>query len=242
MSLQGKRALVTGGAAGLGLAIATALAEAGAKVAVWDWQIESANLPPERFPITAKVDVSSSLRVEAAAKEVLDRWGGLDILVNNAGICITGSVLELTEQDWDRVMAVNLKGTFLCSKAFAKAMQEQKSGKVINLGSVAAKLGGIVSGSAYSASKAGVICFTKSLAREMAPYGVNVNAIAPGVIVTDMTKDLSKGDFSNYESGIPLGRVGEAKDVAALALFLAGPDSDYLTGEIIDINGGQYMD
>ncbi len=242
MRLKGKRALVTGGAAGLGLAIASALADEGAQVAIWDWRIEAAALPPERFPITAKVDVSSSAMVEAAAGEILARWGGLDILVNNAGICIPGTVLELTEADWDRVLAVNLKGTFLCSKAFAKAMQEQRSGKIINLGSISGKNGGIAAGSAYSASKAGIMCFTMSLARELAPFGVNVNAMAPGVIATDMSKGLSRGDYTAYKQTIPLGRVGEPREVGALAVFLAGPESDYLTGEIIDINGGQYMD
>ncbi|MBU1274894.1 MAG: SDR family oxidoreductase [Proteobacteria bacterium] len=242
MRLMGKRALVTGGAAGLGLAIATALADEGAQVAIWDWQMDAANLPPERFSITAKVDVSSGAQVERAAGDLLAQWGGLDILVNNAGICIPGTVLELNEADWDRVMAVNLKGTFLCSKAFAGAMREQGSGKIINLGSISGKMGGIAAGSAYSASKAGIMCFTMSLAREMAPFGVNVNAMAPGVIATDMSKGLSKGDYTSYKTTIPLGRVGEAREVAAVAVFLAGPDSDYLTGEIIDINGGMFMD
>jgi 3-oxoacyl-[acyl-carrier protein] reductase len=242
MILEGKRAVVTGGAAGLGLAIATAFAEAGAKVAIWDWQLEAASLPPDKFPITAKVDVSSGEMVSAAAAEVLAAWGGLDILVNNAGICIPGTVEELSESDWDRVMAVNLKGTFLCSKAFAPAMKKQGAGKIINLGSISGKMGGIVAGSAYSASKAGIMCLTMSLARELSPFGVNVNAMAPGVIATDMSKGLSQGDYTSYKQTIPLGRVGEAKEVAALARFLAGPDSDYLTGEIIDINGGQFMD
>lgn len=242
MRLAGKRALVTGGAAGLGLAIATAMAGEGAKVAIWDWQIEAADLPLDRFPITAKVDVSSGEMVSRAASDLLAQWGGLDILVNNAGICIPGTVEELTENDWDRVMAVNLKGTFLCSKAFAPAMKAQGAGKIINLGSISGKMGGIVAGSAYSASKAGIMCFTMSLARELSPFGINVNAMAPGVIATDMSKGLSKGDYTSYKETIPLGRVGEAKEVAALALFLAGPDSDYLTGEIIDINGGQFMD
>lgn len=242
MRLAGKRALVTGGAAGLGLAIATAMAGEGAKVAIWDWQIEAAGLPPDKFPITAKVDVSSGEMVSRAAAELLTQWGGLDILVNNAGICIPGTVEELTENDWDRVLDVNLKGTFLCSKAFAPAMKAQGAGKIINLGSISGKMGGIVAGSAYSASKAGIMCFTMSLARELSPFGINVNAMAPGVIATDMSKGLSKGDYTSYKQTIPLGRVGEAKEVAALALFLAGPDSDYLTGEIIDINGGQFMD
>ncbi|MCG2766644.1 MAG: SDR family oxidoreductase [Desulfarculaceae bacterium] len=242
MRLAGKRALVTGGAAGLGLAIATAMVDEGAKVAIWDWQIEAAGLPPDKFPITAKVDVSSGEMVSQAAGDLLAQWGGLDILVNNAGICIPGTVEELTENDWDRVMDVNLKGTFLCSKAFASAMQAQGAGKIINLGSISGKMGGIAAGSAYSASKAGIMCFTMSLARELSPFGINVNAMAPGVIATDMSKGLSKGDYTAYKQTIPLGRVGEAKEVAALALFLAGPDSDYLTGEIIDINGGQFMD
>ncbi len=242
MRLARKRALVTGGGAGLGLAMARALAAEGAQVAVWEYNPDLLPALSREFPLVSQVDVSQADQVRRAAAELLERWGRLDILINNAGICLTGSIEQISEQDWDQVLAVNLKGTFLCSQAFAKTMREQGAGKIINLGSIAGKLGGIAAGAHYSASKAGVMCFTKSLARELAPHGVNVNALAPGVIVTDMTRALSGGDFSEYEAGIPLGRVGQPEELAAVAVFLASEDSNYLTGEIIDVNGGQLMD
>jgi 3-oxoacyl-[acyl-carrier protein] reductase len=242
MRLAQKKALVTGGGAGLGLAMARALAAEGAQVAVWECNPDLLTALSEEFPLVGQVDVSQPDQVRRAAAKLLERWGRLDILINNAGICLTGSIDQISEQDWDRVLAVNLKGTFLCSQAFAETMRKQGAGKIINLGSIAGKLGGIAAGAHYSASKAGVMCFTKSLARELAPYGVNVNALAPGVIVTDMTRALSGGDFTEYEAGIPLGRVGEPKELAAVAVFLASEDSNYLTGEIIDVNGGQLMD
>lgn len=188
------------------------------------------------------MDVSDGSEVEFAINKVLAAWGRIDILVNNAGICRVASIEDTTEADWDLVMAVNLKGTFLCSRAVMKVMKKQKSGKIINFGSVSGKVGGIAAGAHYSASKAGVMCFTKSLARELAPFGINVNGIAPGVIETDMTRSITGGDWDKYISTIPLGRIGTQEEVAKLALFLASEDADYLTGEIVDINGGQFMD
>jgi len=242
MRLAGKKALITGGGAGLGLAMAWAMAAEGARVAIWEYNQDLLPTLSDEFPLVSRVDVSQADQVRRAAAELLERWGGLDILVNNAGICLTGSIEQISEQDWDRVLAVNLKGAFLCSQAFAKVMRQQGAGKIINLGSIAGKVGGIAAGAHYSASKAAVMCFTKSLARELAPHGVNVNALAPGVIVSDMTKDLSGGDFKGYEAGIPLGRVGSPEELAAVAVFLASEESSYLTGEIIDVNGGQFMD
>ncbi len=242
MRLAGKKALITGGGAGLGLAMARAMAAEGAQVAVWEYNQDLLPALSDEFPLVSRVDVSRADQVRRAAAELLERWGGLDILVNNAGICLTGSIDQISEQDWDRVLAVNLKGTFLCSQAFAKVMRRQGAGKIINLGSIAGKVGGIAAGAHYSASKAAVMCFTKSLARELAPHGINVNALAPGVIATDMTKDLSGGDFKGYEAAIPLGRVGSPEELASVAIFLASEESSYLTGEIIDVNGGQFMD
>jgi 3-oxoacyl-[acyl-carrier protein] reductase len=218
------------------------MAVEGARVAIWECNPDLLPALSHEFPLVSRVDVSQAGQVRQAAAELLERWGGLDILVNNAGICPTGSIDQISEQDWDRVLAVNLKGTFLCSQAFYNVMRQQGAGKIINQGSIAGKLGGIISGAHYSASKAAVMCFTKSLARELAPHGVNVNALAPGVIVTDLSKTLSGGDFRDYEAGIPLGRVGSPEQVAAVAIFLASEESSYLTGEIIDVNGGQLMD
>jgi 3-oxoacyl-[acyl-carrier protein] reductase len=175
------------------------------------------------------------------------RWArrshrSIDILINSAGICQVASIEETSAADWDRVLGVNLKGTFLCCRAVMGVMKRQRSGRIINLGSVAGKVGGISVGAHYSASKAAVMCFTKSLARELAPHGINVNAIAPGVIESDMTRGITGGDWTHYLSTIPLGRIGRADEVGRVAVFLAGGDSDYLTGEIIDVNGGQFMD
>jgi 3-oxoacyl-[acyl-carrier protein] reductase len=242
MRLANKKALVTGGGAGLGLAMARAMAAEGAQVAIWECNPDLLPALSEEFPLVGQVDVSRADQVRQAAAKLLEGWGRLDILINNAGICLAEPIAKISEQDWDLVLAVNLKGTFLCSQAFAGAMQEQGAGKIINLGSIAGKVGGIAAGAHYAASKAGVMCFTKSLARELAPFGVNVNALCPGVIATDMTRALSGGDFKNYEAGIPLGRVGGAEELAAVAVFLACEDSSYLTGEIIDVNGGQLMD
>ncbi len=245
---SGKKALVTGGASGLGRAIASALAREGADVCIWDVDPSKGEEAAEalrrlgRRALFMEVDVSVGRRVREAARDVLETWGRLDVLVNNAGICPPRPFEAITEAEWDRVMAVNLKSVFLCSQAFLAVMKRRGSGVVINLGSVAGKVGGIVSGAHYSASKAGVMCLTKSLAREGAPHGVRVNAIAPGVIETEMTRGLSGGDWSGYLAAIPLGRIGKAEDVARVAVFLASEEASYITGEIIDVNGGQLMD
>jgi 3-oxoacyl-[acyl-carrier protein] reductase len=248
MRCEGKVAVVTGGGSGIGVAIALALVKEGAKVAVWDVKEQETMQAADKIKLSGhsamvmKVNVSAGTEVKLATRQVLDNWGRIDILVNNAGICQVVPIEEITEADWDRVLAVNLKGTFLCSQAIMGVMKSQGSGKIINLGSVSGKVGGIAVGSHYSASKAAVMCFTKSLARELAPFGVNVNAIAPGVIETDMTQGITGGNWDNYLSMIPLGRVGTVDEVAKVALFLASDESSYLTGEIIDVNGGQFMD
>lgn len=248
MKFEGKAAVVTGGGRGIGEAVASALAREGAKVALWE--IDPALCRKAAGSITSaggealalEVDVSVGAQVRAATEKTVQSFGRIDILVNNAGICRVSPVEGISEEDWDRVMAVNLKGTFLCSQSVMPLMKSRKSGKIINLGSVAGKIGGMATGAHYSASKAAVICFTKTLARELAPFGINVNAIAPGIIETDMTRGITGGDWSGYLATIPFRRLGTVEDVARVAAFLASEDSDYLTGEIIDVNGGQYMD
>ena len=248
MLLEGKTAIVTGAAAGLGRCMATELAREGADVAVWDLSRESLEKTRRtgeglgRRSLALAADVADGRAVGSAVDQVLAAWGRIDILINNAGICKTGTIEEISEADWDRVLSVNLKGVFLCSRAVMPVMKRQRAGKIVNLGSVAGKTGGIAAGAHYAASKAGVMCFTKSLARELAPFGINVNGIAPGVIETGMTRGLSGGKWDEYLAGIPLGRIGKAQDVARVAVFLVSSGADYLTGEIIDVNGGQFMD
>lgn len=247
-SLQNKIAIVTGAARGLGRAISLELAGRGADIVVCDVNLEGTKAVAQevrslgRRTLSLKVDVSKASEVSRMVERVMKEFGRIDILVNNAGICQVAPIEELTEEDWNKVMAVNLKGVFLCSKAVMGIMKKQRSGRIVNMGSVAGKLGGISTAANYSVSKAGVICFTKALAREMAPYGITVNAVAPGVITTDMTLGITKGDFSNYVRNIPLGTIGSPEDIAYAVAFLASDEARYITGEILDVNGGQLMD
>lgn len=248
MRLNGMTAIVTGAGAGLGQSMATELAREGADVAVWDVNREAAEETQRtvqglgRRSMALAANVADGKAVRSTVDQVVTAWGKIDILINNAGICQKRSIEEITEEEWDRILGVNLKGTFLCSRAVMPVMKRQGSGRIINMGSVSGKLGGIAAGAHYSASKAGIMCFTKSLARELASFGVTVNGIAPGVIDSDMTRGLSDGQWDDYLAGIPLGRIGRAEDVARVAVFLASSDAAYLTGEIIDVNGGQLMD
>ncbi len=249
MKFQGKVSIVTGGGAGIGEAIALAFAREGAHVAIWDLdghraeRVSSTIQEMGHKSIAIRMSVANAQEVNASVQRVLREYGRIDILINNAGICqVVPSVEEIKEEDWDRVLAVNLKGVFLCSKAVMGIMKKQKAGKIINMGSLAGKVGGIATGAHYAASKAAVMCLTKSLAKELGPYGVHVNAIAPGVIETDMTQMITRGDWRAYLSTIPLGRIGVVDEVAKVALFLASDEASYLTGEIIDVNGGQFMD
>ncbi len=249
MKFQGKVSIVTGGGTGIGEAIAMALAREGAHVAIWDLdgnraeKVSSTIRKMDRKSIAIRMSVANAQEVNASVQTVLREYERIDILINNAGICqVVPSIEQIKEEDWDRVLAVNLKGVFLCSKAVMGIMKKQKSGKIINLGSLAGKVGGIATGAHYAASKAAVMCFTKSLAKELGPYGVHVNALAPGVIETDMTRMITGGDWRAFLSTIPLGRIGVVDEVAKVALFLASDEASYLSGEIIDVNGGQFMD
>ena len=244
MKFQGKVSIVTGGGAGIGEAIALAFACEGAHVAIWDLdgnraeRVSSAIQKMGHKSIAIQMSVANAQEVNASVQRVLREFERIDILINNAGICqVVPSVEEIKEEDWDRVLAVNLKGVFLCAKAVMGIMKKQKAGWIINMGSLAGKVGGIATGAHYAASKAAVMCFTKSLAKELGPYGVHVNALAPGVIETDMTQMITGGDWRAYLSAIPLGRIGAVEEVAKVALFLASDESSYLTGEIIDVNG-----
>lgn len=248
MSLKNKVSIVTGGAQGLGRAIAIELAGKGAHLVICDVNLEAARKVAKeidssgRQALALKVDVTKAADINEMVDRVLREFGRIDILINNAGICQVISIDKMTEEDWDRVLDVNLKGVFLCSKAVMDIMKKQRSGRIVNMGSISGKVGGIATGANYSVSKAGVMCFTKALARELAPYGITVNAVAPGVIETDMTRGITQGDFTNYIKSIPLGVIGSAEDVAYAVAFLVSEEARYITGEILDVNGGMLMD
>ncbi len=248
MILKDRTAIVTGGGQGIGRAICGIYAEEGAAVVVVDINESAAEETARqlnregyagRSARAVRADISVATEISALVDGVVEEYGRVDILVNNAGLALFRSVEACTEEEWDRVMAVNLKGPFLLSKALLPTMIAQQSGAVINLASVAGKTGGVVSGAPYSVSKAGIECLTKSLARELAPHGVRVNAIAPGIIDTALTAHHDPA----FVDAIPLGgSKGEPRDVAEAALFLASDRSRHITGEILDVNGGLLMD
>ena len=247
--LKGKTAIITGSGRGIGRAIALAMAEQGANIVVNDVNMESAGeVVAEieamgRQAIAVKADVTSEEQIKQMIETCINRFGKLDILVNNAGIIQTVPVTEIDGKDWDRVMEVNLKGVFLCCKAALAPMKAQHGGKIINIASVAGKRGGgLLGNSCYSASKGGVIAFTKSLARDSGPFGINVNAITPAFTDTEMTRSIAPDKKEFIIKMLPLGRVGQPADIAGAVCFLASSMSDYMTGEIMDVDGGLMCD
>jgi NAD(P)-dependent dehydrogenase (short-subunit alcohol dehydrogenase family) len=244
IDLSGKKALITGGAGGIGRECAVLLAEAGAQVAVVDINLagaqETAALCPGAIAIAC--DLGDAASVTAMAQEALARLGTVHILVNCGGlIAYQRGVTMLSVEQWDKVLDVNLRGTFLVCHELLEAMKKNGWGKIINFASMAARVGGLEVGIHYTASKAGLIGATKSLAREGGPYGICANAIAPGMITTAPVRQQIAGREESYLAQIPLRRLGEARDVANVVLFLSSPLSDYINGATIDINGGQYM-
>lgn len=242
MSLEGKVAIITGAARGIGRATALKLADEGADIVIGDISEKAKETVEEvkkkgREALYIKVDVSKKSDLQQMVDKTVELFGHIDILVNNAGIAQIVKFEDLSEEDWDRMLDINLKGTFLCSQLVFKQMKKQGSGRIINLTSLAAKVGGILVGANYAASKAGVTALTKSIAKTAAQYGINVNAVSPGFIATDMTKE-----FDYDLSTVPLGRLGTAEDVADVIHFLTSDASRYLTGEIIDVDGGINMD
>ena len=245
--LEGRIAVVTGGARGIGKAICQTLAGEGARVAVCDVDYEASRQTVEEMKdqglsaFAVKLDVSSGREVKKVFGKIIDDFGKVDILVNNAGICYYVPFEKITEEEWDRVLAVNLKGTFLCCQAVMHSMMAQRWGKIVNISSVAAKIGGILAGAHYSASKAGVIAFTKSLAKEVSGRGITVNCVAPGFIETRMTGVFSEEEKRNILSQIPCGRLGKPEDVAWVVAFLCSDYAFYVNGEVINVSGGLYM-
>jgi 3-oxoacyl-[acyl-carrier protein] reductase len=247
MQLNGKTAVVTGGSRGIGRAIALALASKGANVVVnYTSNREAAEAVVAEINglgvsgMAVKADVSNSEEVENLVNEVLNSYGSIDILVNNAGITRDNLIIRMTEKEFDDVINTNLKGAFICTKAASKVMIKQKSGKIINVSSVVGIIGN-AGQSNYAAAKAGLIGFTKSMARELAKRGINVNAVAPGFIETDMTSKLSDKVKEEFAQSIPLNRTGKPEDIAKAVLFLASEYSDYITGQVINIDGGMVM-
>ncbi|MBM7613624.1 3-oxoacyl-[acyl-carrier-protein] reductase [Alkaliphilus hydrothermalis] len=247
MNLSGKNALVTGGSRGIGKSIALALAGAGANVIInYTSNAEAAQATVKEIEdlgvkgLAVKANIANADDVKGMMDAIEEVFPQVDILINNAGITKDNLLIRMKEEDWDQVMDVNLKGTFLCTKAVARKMIKQKSGKIINISSVVGVMGNPGQGN-YCASKAGVIGFTKSMARELAGKGINVNAIAPGFIATDMTAVLSDQVKEHMLNNIPLQRYGNPEDIANVILFLSSDLSSYITGQVINVDGGMVM-
>lgn len=242
-----KIALVTGGSRGIGRAIATALAETGAFVFI-NYRKDTKGAEETLRTIVdnggngeiCKFDISDFQKTQQTIEEMINKKGPIGILVNNASVSIDGLFVRVKEKDWDTIIGVNLKGTFNCCRAVVKHMMKQRWGKIINISSVVGEAGN-AGQSCYSASKAGIIGLTKSLARELAPRNICVNAIAPGFISTDMTAAISDEMRSKIIEQIPLSRVGTPNDIAGAVAFLASSNADYITGQVIHVNGGIYM-
>jgi len=248
MRLDGKAALVTGAGRGIGQAIADRLAAEGAAVVVSDVDLAHAEQAVReltaqgRQALAVRADVSDLRQVQQMFQKVAERLGRLDILVNNAGIIRRGSLDDHPDTDWELVLAVNLKGTYYCSREAARVMKERGYGRIVNISSVAGKVGDITSAPSYGPSKGAVNALTKSLARELAPYGITVNAVAPHAIETEMSAEWSEEKRRSVLAQIPVGRLGKPEEVAAAVVFLASDEAGFITGEILDLNGGYLMD
>ena len=248
MKLKHRVAVVTGGARGIGKAIALSFLREGGRVAIIDSDKErlemlEKEMREEKNEVAViPCNITKSGDVKEMVDQVRQGFGRIDILVNNAGIIRRGTIETITEEDWDRVIEVNLKGTFNCCKAVTPIMISQGYGKIINVTSIAGKMGDITSAPGYGPSKAGVEALTKTLARQLAQYGINVNAVSPHAIETEMSAQWSEGKRREIIASIPLGRLGRPEDVAEAVLFLASDSASFITGEILDDNGGALMD
>jgi len=246
MNLKNKIAIVTGGGQGIGKEICLRLAENEAKIVIFDVKEELSQEVAREIrakggsSLAFKVDVTKYEEVNEATRRVIDKFKGIDILINNAGITKDSLLLRMKEEDWNRVLQVNLNGAFNCLKAVLRSMVKQKYGRVVNISSVIGIRGNIGQAN-YSASKAGIIGLTKSLAREVGRYGITVNAVAPGFIDTTMTRRLNKEAVDTIISQVPLQRMGKPGEVASLVSYLVSEEAAYITGEVIKIDGGMAM-
>ncbi len=244
--MKGQTALITGGGRGIGKAIAEALARNGVNIAVVDIDIAIAQETSSELErlgvksIAMKADVSNAADVSSIFETTVREFGSIEILVNNAGITRDGLLLRMKEEDWDAVININLKSVFLCCKEAVKVMSKKRYGRIINIASVVAFMGNPGQAN-YSASKAGIVGLTKTIAKEYASRDITVNAVAPGFIKTAMTESLPENVKQEMLKAIPMGRFGSVEDVANAVLFLAAPGSGYITGHVVHVNGGMYM-
>lgn len=244
--LKGQVAIITGAGGGIGAAIALALADAGANCVINDVVEDAARQVASQVEergaqaMVSTANITSADEVQAMVDEVMDRFGRIDILVNNAGITRDGLLVRMTEEQWDIVLEVNLKGAFLCTKGVARPMMKARRGRIINMASVSG-VGGNAGQANYSASKGGLISLTKTTAQELASRNVTCNALAPGFIDTAMTRELPEEARQAWLDRIPLTRPGTAEDIANVVLFLAGPGAEYITGQVINVDGGLIM-
>ncbi|MCX5679102.1 MAG: 3-oxoacyl-[acyl-carrier-protein] reductase [Candidatus Omnitrophica bacterium] len=244
--LQNKVSVITGGARGIGREIALLFASNGSDIALLDVNAEALEITRKeieslgRSCLVAVVDVTKGLEVDSFIQKILDKFKKIDILVNNAGITRDGLLVRMSEADWDAVLGVNLKGAFNCTRAVSKIMMKQRDGRIVNMASIIGIMGNAGQAN-YAASKGGLIAFTKTVAKELASRNVRANAIAPGFIQTDMTAKLTEVVKSEMLKHIPLGKLGLPADVANLALFLASDDSAYITGQVVQVDGGMVM-
>jgi NAD(P)-dependent dehydrogenase (short-subunit alcohol dehydrogenase family) len=247
--MEGRVAIVTGAAQGIGASIAQRFASEKIKVVVADIKKESGERTVSQIreaggnAIFVEANVSKRVETDRMVRETIKAFGRLDILVNNAGINYLTPVLEqVSEEEWDWVFTVNVKGVYFCMSAAMDPMKDQKWGRIINIGSIAGKQGGPASGIHYCASKAAVMCLTKQFARSLAPFGITVNSIAPGIVDTEMGRSLGSDVIQRTINLTPLGRLASPEDIAHAALFLASEGAAFITGEVLDVNGGALMD
>ena len=246
-NLQGQVALVTGGSRGIGRAIALSLGQAGAHVVI-NYKGNQAAAEETLGLLQAGdgkgelsvFDIADEAQIETAVKNIVDAHKTINILVNNAGVTSDNLLMRTKSSDWDQVIGTNLRGTILCTKVVSRQMLKQRAGRIVNLSSVVGQTGN-VGQSLYAASKAGIIGFTKAVARELAPRAITVNAVAPGFIDTEMTARLPEKLRDDFLRSIPLGRFGTCQEVADMVVFLAGPSGSYVTGQVFNVNGGLYM-